>query len=159
MKRLVLILGLAVAAWLGRRELRSAADAQRYLTLLALLQIIACLGKTSASPKAVSVENRLNTVVLPKLGSLSSAVAPIAGNSSFLGTLQGSSTPTGAGAIGLSYTGPSGGAGASLATIAGYLATGGPFNGLMSSLIAYAGATGGCVNSIISSGSTTGIWP
>lgn len=100
MKRLVLILGLAVAAWLGRRELRSAADAQRYLTLLALLQIIACLGKTSASPKAVSVENRLNTVVLPKLGSLSTTVttlAPLASNASLLASLSQQLSPSGFG--------------------------------------------------------------
>lgn len=157
MKRLVLILGLAVLAWLGRRELRSAAHAQRYLTLLALLQIVAVMGKTSAMPKALAVEKRLNEKIVPALGTL----GPIssAGNAAFLATLQGASTPTGAGSIGLSYTGPGGGGGASLATIAAYLATGGPFNGLMSSLIAYAGATGGCVNSIISEGSTVGIWP
>jgi hypothetical protein len=154
MKRLVLILGLAVAGWLGRRELRSAAHAQRYLTLLALLQIIAVMGKTSASAKSVSVENRLNTVVIPKLGSLNSAVAPIAGNSSFLGTLRSASDPISAGTLGLSYTGPS-----SSGAVFSYLQTGGPFNGLMSSLFAYVSALGTCVNSIISEGSTAGIWP
>ena len=97
MKRLVLVLGLVVLGWLGRRELRSAAAAQRYLTLMALLQIVAVMGKRSASPKAVSVENRLNTVVLPKLGTLSSAISPIAGNSSFLGTLNAQASPSGFG--------------------------------------------------------------
>lgn len=97
MKRLALILGLAVLGWLGRRQLRSCGDAQRYLTLLALLQIIACLGKTSASAKSVSVEKRLNTVVIPALGTLNSAVAPIAFNSSFLGTLNQQFSPSGFG--------------------------------------------------------------
>lgn len=88
MKRLVLLLGLAVLGWLGRRQLRSYGDAQRYLTLLALLQIVAVMGKTASSAKAQSVESRLNTKVLPALGTLNSAVAPIAGNSSFLGGLS-----------------------------------------------------------------------
>ena len=51
MRRLVLVLGLAVLGWLGRRELRSAADAQRYLTLLALLQVVAVTGRTASSAK------------------------------------------------------------------------------------------------------------
>jgi hypothetical protein len=85
MKRLVLVLGLAVLGWLGRRQLRSYGDAQRYLTLLALLQIIAVMGKTSASAKSVSTENRLNTVVLPALGSLNAAIPA---NSAFLSTLS-----------------------------------------------------------------------
>jgi hypothetical protein len=155
MRRLVLILGLAVLAWLGRRELRSAAHAQRYLTLLALLQIIAVMGKTSASAKSVSTENRLNTVVMPKLGSLSTAVAPIAGNSAFLGTLNGASTPITAGFLGLSFTGPGGTQ--SVANLYSYL--NGGFATLMSSLIAYTGALGTCVNSIISQGGNVGIWP
>ncbi|HMH94282.1 MAG TPA: hypothetical protein VK586_24765 [Streptosporangiaceae bacterium] len=89
MRRLVLILGLAVLGWLGRRQLRSAADAQRYLTLLALLQIIAVMGK--ASPKSQATELRLNTVVMPALG----AVGPIgaAGNASFLATLSAGTAP------------------------------------------------------------------
>lgn len=77
MRRLVLILGLLVLAWLGRRQLRSAADAQRYLTLLALLQIVAVMGKTSASPKAVAVENRLNTIIVPALGTLNGSVTTL----------------------------------------------------------------------------------
>lgn len=97
MKRLVLVLGLVVLGWLGRRELRSAAEAERYLTLLALLQIVAVMGKRSASPKAVSVENRLNTVVIPKLGTLSSAVAGIPANSAFLSTLNSQASPSGFG--------------------------------------------------------------
>jgi hypothetical protein len=152
MRRLVLILGLVVLAWLGRRQLRSAAHAQRYMTLLALLQIIAVMGKTSPSAKSLATEKRLNNVVIPALG----AVGPIAsaGNAAFLATLRSASDPTSAGTLGLSYTGP-----ANSAAVFGYLQTGGPFNGLMSSLIAYTGALGTCVNSIISAGSTAGIWP
>lgn len=84
MRRLVLILGLVVLGWLGRRQLRSAAHAQRYLTLLALLQIVAVMGKTSASAKAVSTENRLNTAVIPALGTLNSSVSSL---SSTVGSL------------------------------------------------------------------------
>ncbi|HMH91478.1 MAG TPA: hypothetical protein VK586_10395 [Streptosporangiaceae bacterium] len=95
MRRLVLVLGLAVLGWLGRRELRSAADAQRYLTLLALLQVVAVTGRTASSAKAQAVERRLNEVVLPALG----AVGPIgaAGNAAFLATLNSQPSPSGFG--------------------------------------------------------------
>lgn len=157
MKRLVLVLGLVVLAWLGRRQLRSAAHAQRYMTLLALLQIIAVMGKVSASPKAQAVEHRLDTVVLPALGAINTTVAPIAGagNASFLATLRGASDPIGAGTLGLSFTGPGGTQ--SVANLYSYL--NGGFATLMSSLISYTAALGTCVNSIISQGGTAGIWP
>lgn len=158
MKRLVLVLGLVVLAWLGRRQLRSAAHAQRYLTLLALLQIIAVMGKTSASPKAVSVENRLNSVVLPALGTINTSLtplAPLASNAAFLATLRGASDPIGAGTLGLTFTGP--GSPTTVAQLNTYL--NGGVATLMNSLISYTAALGTCVNSIINEGGVAGIWP
>jgi hypothetical protein len=111
------------------------------------------MGKVSASPKAQAVEKRLNEVVIPALA----GTAPIvtSGNASFLATLQGASDPIAAGSLGLSFTGPGGTQ--SVANLYSYL--NGGFATLMGNLLAYTDALGTCVNSIISSGSTAGIWP
>jgi hypothetical protein len=80
----------------------------------------------------------------------------IGANASFLATLRSASDPIAAGSPSLAYTGPSNNTNAVMFS---WLETGGSFNGLWVSMVSYIAALGTCVNSIISEGSTAGIWP
>jgi hypothetical protein len=101
MRRIVLVLGVLVLGWLGRRQLRSAADAQRYLTLLAILQVIASMGTSAPAAKPLNIEQRLNNQIVPALGTLNTSVSAmqpivtvVAGWPLFLGSMSQQAAPS-----------------------------------------------------------------
>lgn len=132
------------------------------------------LTQAATETKLYDLEQRFNTNItqqasvmqnhatqIDKGVTVATAMAPVvsAGNASFLSGINNSaSTPPISGSFTQSYSGPGGGGSATLATVDGWLETGGSFNGLWDNLVSFVDALAGNVNDVRTAGINAGIW-